>query len=217
MISGRPPGKRPATHSPSPSSTRRGFRKIRKGYPTKLSLYFSSQASTRKSVRVASRDTCATVVPPSTGGARLSLNSTLPRVGQRSNETERYHNGKEAKWTQKPYERSHSLSVNETKSKLSHRSSQNTGSFRLPNKRTYIHDRDRNDDIRLCNQHKKSASAGAVGVAKLWRCVGVKGWRGGDCCCEDEGEELRMSVMGDTIVIEGWYIQIHIYNACIYL
>ena len=53
-------------------------------------------------------------------------------------------------------------------------------------------------------RHKRSASVdGTVGVAKLWGCVGIKGWRGGECCCEDVGEELGTSLMGDALNIEG--------------
>ena len=118
-------------------------------------------------------------------------------MGQRS---DTLHNGEETKLKLKAYKRGCSLSP--TQSRSSHQQRQNASGFRLQSERS--HDRDGRGDVRLRNHHqKKSASASVVGVAKLWGCVGVKGWRGGECCCEDLEEEMGMSVIRETDSIEG--------------
>ena len=118
-------------------------------------------------------------------------------MGQRS---DTLHNGEETKLKLKAYKRGCSLSP--TQSRSSHQQRQNASGFRLQSERS--HDRDGRGDVRLRNHHhKKSASASVVGVAKLWGCVGMKGWRGGECCCEDLEEEMGISLIRETDSIEG--------------
>ena len=174
--------------SSSPASTRRGFKKIRRGFPTKKSPDFScSQASSRRSsiVGVVSRYTSK-----ATPTSRVTANFTLPQVGQRSRGANRSREKScNSGWTGKQYERNHTHW---------NMSSQNH-SLRVTKTRSCGSDR-----------VQKSASAGVVCVSKMW---GVRGWRGGD---EDEGEEVgRMhSVMTDTISIEGIYSRLFLKSTC---
>lgn len=172
--------------SRSPSSTRRGFRKIRKGYPSKLSSYSYSQGASKKRVGVAVQS--STSAPSNNQSAHLSTNITLPRVGQKSK------NIRSIDERRKRHKQYPSLSISENP----HHSTEHSGSYGTPS--PCVCEKE-SDGYGL---HKRSASVdGIVGVAKLWGCVGMKGWRGGECCCEDVGEELGTSVMGDTLSIEG--------------
>ena len=179
------------THSSSPSSSQRGFRKLRKRHPMNRSIAAcsSSRGSPKTSTLGAFRP-CHIVknVRTTECGAHLY---NLPRMGQRSKEKE-HDEEIHGRWNKKLSERSHSLSASEKPI--------NT----RPSYRTI----GRSSGVKM-HGHKKSASVGNVGVARLWGCVGVKGWRGGECCCEDMGEELGASVMGDTISIEGT-VYIHV-------
>lgn len=181
-----------SSQSRSPSSTRRGFRKIRKGYPSKLSSYSYSQGPTTKKVSLA--DQSSTSASSTAQSAHLSSNVTLPRVGQKS---KTFHAIDERKRRHKQYS---SLSISENQSCTNH-CTEHSGSTS-----PCVCGEKECDNY---GHHKRSASVDRmVGVAKLWGYVGMKGWRGGECCCEDMGEELGTSVMGDTLSIEGnIYIQ----------
>lgn len=133
-------------------------------------------------------DQSSTSASSTAQSAHLSSNVTLPHVSQKSRTS---HTTEERKRRHKQYS---SLSINENATGTRHC----TGSSPCA---CVLHGEKECDDY---GRHKRSASVdGTVGVAKLWGCVGMKGWRGGECCCEDVGEELGTSLMGDTLSIEG--------------
>jgi hypothetical protein len=186
-----------APHSSSPFSSQKGFRKHRKRHPMDISTatYYSSQGSPSYRRLNLGGFRPSQVVNGGSSECSASLsNYTLPRMGQRSVKTEQQEEVC-SRGKKKPSMRNHSLSTSE----------------KPINSRPQNRSVSRSDGVRLHN-HKKSASVGAVGVARLWGCVGVKGWRGGECCCEDVGEELGKSVIGDTISIEGTvHVHVHLY------
>ena len=189
-----------AVHTSSPSSTRRSYRKIRKGYaPAITSTNGVSHTNTSRrrasgvvggaSHRDGQRSHC---------GQSSSANFTLPRVGQRSNE----RSGKESLsvWMRKPSEQSH------THFETTPRLRQRVDDFEIVNTRFC-----RTNDARLSRQLRKSLSVGArLGGVVVGKCgCGVgRRWREGECCCEDEGEESGTSILGDPINIEGIYTAI---------